>query len=106
MPDKRRKDRDEYVADLPSATPEEEERTPEERAQTESGTDSRGAPEGDFIAVSDQDQQEINDLFRLIHSEGYLTAGTYEAKSDGENVLVSLQVLLPSSGGLPGAGDE
>lgn len=104
MPDKRRKSREEYVEDLPSATPEEAEKSPEERARTES--ESGGAPEGDFTAVSDQDQQEINDLFKLIHSEGYLTAGSYEVKSDGENTLVSLQVLLPSSGGLPGAGDE
>ena len=108
MPDKRRKSREELTEELPSATPEEAEKSADERARTESergGDDSRGAPEGDFIAVSDQDQQEINDLFRLIHSEGYLTAGTYEAKSDGENVLVSLQVLLPSSGGLPGEGE-
>ena len=105
--DKRRKSREEFVEDLPSATPEEAEKSPEERAQTErDGEGSRGAPEGDFTAVSDQDQQEINDLFMLIHSEGYLTAGSYDVKSDGENTLVSLQVLLPSSGGLPGAGDE
>ena len=105
MPDKRRKTREELAEDLPSATPEEQEKSDDERAQTERDGDGRGAPEGDFIAVSDQDQQEINDLFRLIHSEGYLTAGTYEAKSDGENVLVSLSVLLPSSGGLPGEGE-
>ena len=107
MPDKRRKSREELTEELPSATPEEAEKSPEERAQTEreGEADSRGAPEGDFTAVSDQDQQEINDLFRLIHSEGYLTAGTYDVKSDGENTLVSLSVLLPSSGGLPGEGE-
>ena len=105
MPDKRRKTREELAEDLPSATPEEQEKSADERAQTERDGDSRGAPEGDFEAVTASDREEVNELFRLIHSEGYLVTGTYSLTSDGEDSMVSLQVLLPSSANMPGAGE-
>lgn len=70
----------------------------------ESGADERL---GDFEAISERQREEINELFRLINSEGYLTAGIYDIKGDSNgDAAVSMTVLLPSSGDVPGsAGD-
>lgn len=115
MTDKRRKTKDEYRAEagveLPTAGEDEGQRQnadpsqSQDQEQAEAEPQTEGVPQGDFEAVSAQDRQEVNDLFRLVHSEGYMTAGTYEVTSDGENTLVSLQVMLPSSGGLPAEPD-
>lgn len=67
-----------------------------------------GARLGDFEAVTEAQQRETNELFRLLHENDYMTTGVYDLTSDGQSTVVSLQIILPSSPGLPsdvGGGD-
>lgn len=60
-----------------------------------------GARLGDFEAVTEAQQRETNELFRLLHENDYMTTGVYDLTSDGQSTVVSLQIILPSSPGLP-----
>lgn len=84
-----------------AATPDRPERS-EQGSARESGRDRDGSSPGDFTALTHAQVEEVNKLFTLINSSGYLTIGDYSVHSDGEgNVTVSLTALTPSSGGTP-----
>jgi hypothetical protein len=57
---------------------------------------------GTFTALDERGVSELNQLFRLLHDHGYMTAGKYSVLGDGSgNLTISLTVMPPSSGGLP-----
>lgn len=75
---------------------------PAERSEREASGSGPGTGPGDFTAFSDGQVKEVNELFNVVNSAGYLTIGSYNIQSDGDgNVAVTLTALTPSSGGAP-----
>lgn len=101
-----RKSREEYFEDAlpePDATETGDDETDESdthgRGQESNPGDDRP---GTFTALDDRGVDELNQLFRLLHDHGYMTAGKYSVLGDGSgNLTISLTVMPPSSGGLP-----
>lgn len=72
------------------------------RPDTGNERSGRGIGAGDFEAISERQREEVNELFRLVNSAGYLTVGTYDITADGEGAAVTLTAILPSSPDVPG----
>lgn len=61
--------------------------------------DEKDASPSDFTALSDEEQDEFNELFRLLNSNSYETVGNYSLTHDQEygRKLVTVTVALPST---------
>lgn len=109
----RRKTREEHREDLIDRLQKDGEGEGENRSDDGSlppEPSQQSAPDesmGTFEAITERQREEINELFQLINGEGYLTAGMYDVKADGNgDAAVSLTVILPSSADVPGSERE
>ena len=73
-------------------------RKSKEELREEAGlTNKPETPDG-FEAFTDQEISEVNELFQMLHDNGWITAGDYQLSSDEQGrKVVTLSAILPST---------
>lgn len=89
----RRKSKDEIAAELDLPQPDDGE------GQGENGNTSPGSDgAGEFVPFSEEERQEVCNLFDLLIDAGYITCGDYRVQGDESGrKVVTLSAFLPST---------
>lgn len=93
MPE-RRKSKDEIAAELDNLP-----QPDDGEGESESGSDeSPPGDSGEFVPFSEEERQEVCELFDLLISEGYITCGDYQVQGgESGRKIVTLSAFLPST---------